>query len=165
MWGGPLRGVPIVGPALLGLGEPCVRPSSPGRALRTAPAAPALTAPAPPRSRDSHRGVHAHAGLPALQYLESVDVEGVAWRAGLHGRLPHRGEAGPLPVRLWVPASKPGRPHWTPTPAPAVAGERRGRGESRPQAGRGSDPPGREPPRHEGGVRDQEAGRRGGSTR
>lgn len=107
--------------------------------------------------------------FPALQYLESVDVEGVAWRAGL------RTGDFLIEVRLvlaWQPCgvliSEPRGGHppglHPPPPLLSVPGERGERGEGRAQAGGGSDPPGREPPRHEGGVGDKEARRRWGSA-
>lgn len=98
--------------------------------------------------------------FPALQYLESVDVEGVAWRAGL------RTGDFLIEVRLVLPCvalwgaglcPSPRRTHLDGPRALTVPGEWSERGEGRAQAGGGSDPPGREPPRHEGGVSDKEA--------
>lgn len=95
--------------------------------------------------------------FPALQYLESVDVEGVAWKAGLRTgdflievrpfpTLPsggsERGAAGPLPSCLSIP------------------GKRSERREGWTQASGGSHPSGWQPSGHEGCVCYQEA--RGG---
>lgn len=126
------RGVSwIPGLALLALGSPRLPPPGPGRSWEVAvwqppPPGPCwqdavLIALFPSHSRDPHRGVHAHAGLP------SASVSRVGGRGGrglegraAHGGLPNRGEARPSlwgPVGCW-PLSEPEEdsPGWPPGP-------------------------------------------------
>ena len=108
-WASQRGALRIAGPALLALGSPvCGRPAQAGH-CRTALAAPALTAPARPHSRDSHRGVHAHAGLPCapIPRVGGCGGRGLEGRAA-HGRLPHRGEAGPSPCARGCRPPSPG---------------------------------------------------------
>lgn len=120
----------------------------------------ALTAPAQPRAPAAETPIEEFTptpAFPALQYLESVDVEGVAWRAGL------RTGDFLIEVRLPLPGRQVCGPRGLedapalPAHSLSVPGERGERGEGRTQAGGGSDPPGWEPPRHEGCVGNKEA--------
>jgi len=89
--------------------------------------------------------------FPALQYLESVDQGGVAWRAGLR--------TGDFLIEVRAPRPRPAG-HRTPgLPAHLSVcrpGERRRRGEGGSPAGGLPDPPGGQPPADEGRVRLQE---------
>lgn len=83
--------------------------------------------------------------FPALQYLESVDQGGVAWRAGLR--------TGDFLIEVTghqlISEQPAGRPH----PRVRRTGERQRRGEGGSPAGGLPDPPGRKPSPHEGRVR------------